>query len=177
MLRGARAGRRASCMPLIMLVAMTWMATFVLSRAHMMLQAYTDFHEIREDESWLLGQCKTDEFYSKMKQHSSLCDEVAHKAKDVLMLKAMRHVLDNSYLCGYDPCSELLDRVVLWALGRGLLFTVCFLAVLVLGPVLVLPMYRKQVDRVAEERLRLAYSAPHDGRVFVHPLYPRLGEM
>jgi len=47
MLQGARAARRGGCVPLLLVLAAVWGATFALSRAHMMLQAYTDFQEAR----------------------------------------------------------------------------------------------------------------------------------
>lgn len=34
-------------MPLLLVLAAVWGVTFALSRAHMMLQAYTDFQEAR----------------------------------------------------------------------------------------------------------------------------------
>lgn len=169
MLRGARATRRGTCVPVIVVIAAVWLFTFALSRAHMLLQAYTDLCEVRDDESWLLQQCKADEFYSKMKQHSALCDEVAHKARDVLVLKAMRHVIDNSFLCGYDPCVELLDRAVQWSMGRGLLFTTCVVAVVVFGPVLVLPMYRRQINALADDRVKRMYlENPQHTNMYAH---------
>jgi len=94
-----------------------------------------------------------------MKQHSALCDDVAHKARDVLALKAFQHVIDHSYLCGYDPCSEILDRIAQWAVGRGLVFTLAAIALLVFGPVMLLPMYRRQLNALADERIKHLYDA------------------
>jgi len=162
MLKGTRAYRRAGCMPLLLLVAVLWAAAFVLSRIHMMYQAYTDLSEVRDDESWLLGQCATHEFYSRMKQHSSLCDEVKHKAKDVIMLRAIRHVIDNSYLCGYEPCSAIVDSFIVWALGRGLVLTIAVVLLLVFGPACLMPVYRRQMNARADERVRELYYTPYN---------------
>lgn len=162
MRQGVHASRNASCATLWLLVVAVWIATFAVSRMHMLWQAYSDLNEVRDDESWLLQQCRADEFYSKMKQHSALCDEVAHKAKDVLVLKALHHVIDNSYLCGYDPCTELLDRMVTWALGRGIMFTSCVVLVMVMGPVLLFPVYRRQLHSMQEERARALYHSAYD---------------
>jgi hypothetical protein len=152
---------------MLCVVTAVWVLTFALSRAHMMFQAYSDFTEAREDESWLLGQCRESVFYSRMKQHSSLCDEVAHKARDVLFLQAVRHVIDHSYLCGYDPCSELLDRLVAWALGRGLVLTTMLCLMLLLGPICLMPAYRRHMNMLADERVKTLYYTPYDRDQFL----------
>ena len=154
MLRGHRNARRGACVPVIMLLAGAWLLVFALSRAHMTLQAYTDLSEVREDESWLREQCGTTEFYLRLKQHSALCDDVAHRHRDIMLLQAIKHTIDHSYLCGYDPCAELLDRLALWAVGRGLLFTLSLLAACVFGPACLLPVYRRHLNGAADERLR-----------------------
>jgi len=167
MLQGNRSERRGGCASILFTLTVAWLVTFAVSRAHMMFQAYTDFQEVREDESWLLGQCRESDFYSRMKQHSSLCDEVAHKAKDVILLQAMRHVIDHSYLCGYDPCSELLDRLFAWALGRGLVITTLLSLMLLLGPICLMPAYRRHMNMLADERVKQLYYTPYDREQFL----------
>ena len=92
-----------------------------------------------------------------MKVHSALCDDVAHKARDVLLFKAVQHVIYHSYLCGYTPCTEILDGLAQWAVGRGLMFSLAALTLLVFGPVLLLPMYRRQLNSLADERINHLY--------------------
>jgi len=154
-------------MPIIFIIAIMWAFTFVASRVHMMYQSYTDMHEVREDESWLLGQCARHEFYSRMKQHSSLCDEVTHKAKDIIILQAIRHVMDNSYLCGYEPCSTIVDNLMVWALGRGLVLTVVIAVVLLFGPVCLMPVYRRQMNTIADQRVKELYYTPYNRENFL----------
>ena len=45
-------------MPLLLLLAAVWGATFALSRAHMMHQAYTDFQEARALRSLSLARAR-----------------------------------------------------------------------------------------------------------------------
>lgn len=165
MLRGTRADRRGMCLPLIIGIAFIWIVAFAMSRVHIMQQAYTDFAEIREDESWLLGQCTSHEFYSRLKQHSTLCDEVKHKANDILILKALQHMIDNSYLCGYEPCFFLFDRLVAWALGRGIVFTICVVLLLVFGPVCLLPIYRRHMNMLTDERVNMILHDYKNGQL------------
>jgi len=167
MLHGRRPARLSSCTALLLGTVALWLLTFAASRAHMMYEAYAGFTEAREDESWLLGQCSGSEFYARMKQHSSLCDEVTHKAKTVILLQAVRHVIDNSYLCGYDPCADLLDCLATWALGRGLLLTVCCMLLLVFGPVCLLPLYRRQMNLMADQRVKQLYYTPFEQEQFL----------
>lgn len=150
----------SSCAYIVLFISVIWILTFAMSRVHMMIQAYSDFAETREDESWLRGQCKISEFYSKMKQHSTLCDEITHKANEIMILAAVQHVINNSYLCGYEACSILIDRLVFWFLGRGICVTISIVAMLVFGPVCLLPMYRRQMNQIADDRVKFLYNSP-----------------
>jgi len=147
--------------------AALWLLTFAASRAHMMHKAYAGFTKAREDESWLFGQCSGSEFYARMKQHSSMCDEVTHKAKTVILLQAVRHVINHSYLCGNDPCADLLDGLATWALGRGLLLTVCCMLLLVFRPVCLMQLYQCQMNLMADQRVKQLYYTPFEQEQFL----------
>jgi len=88
---------------------------------------------------------------------------VTHNAKDVIILRAIRDVIDNSYQCGYEPCSAIVDNFIVWALGRGLVLTVGF----VLGPVCLVPAYRHQMNMLAYERVNELYYTPYDRSHFL----------
>jgi len=157
-------------------VTAVWVLTFALSHAHMMFEAYSNFTEAREDESWLLGQCSGSEFCSRMKQHSSLCDEVTHKAKIIILLQAVRHGIDNSYLCGYDPCADLLDRLASWTLGRGLVLSMLCMLLLVFGPVCLVPFYHRQMNTMADQRVKeLYYTLFEQEQFLIHPAHSAHG--
>jgi len=85
---------------------------------------------------------------------------VTHNAKDVIILRAIRDVIDNSYQCGYEPCSAIVDNFIVWALGRGLVLTVGFVLLLVFGPVWFI--YRRQMNMLADERVNELYYTPYD---------------
>ena len=149
-----------------------WLACFVLSRAHMMHVSYNTIVQQRDDESWLLQQCKQDEFYHNMKQHSALCDELAVRGKNVAAFDALQHVVDNTYLCGYTPCHEMLDSVSAWMLGRGLVLTL-FLVVLVLTMLsLLLPLWRRNMNLLADKRMQEIYNTPYGEShyTYTHPM-------
>ena len=101
----------------VSLFASLWLLMFVISRVHMLHLSFTGLRQQREDESWLLEQCTTHEFYH-MKLHSLLCD-LAVTSRSSLLLNAVQHVVDN----GYTPCHVLLDATLAWFLGKGLVVT------------------------------------------------------
>jgi len=138
-----------------------WLFMFVLSRVHMLHLSYTAQTQQREDERWLLQQCASDEFYHNMKQHSSLCDDLSTLSRGSVLLTAVQHVIDHTYLCGYTPCHELLDATVSWLLGKGLAVTGCAALVILLFPTLFVPIVRSNMNMLADRRMRQLYNAPY----------------
>ena len=122
---------------------------------------YSNLVQKRSDEAWLQKQCQMHEFYHNMKQHSGLCDEVEERTRTVLILEAVEHVVQNTYLCGYDPCITVLEHVVLWMAGRGLPFTVIFVILIVSLPACTLPLMRKHLNHMADQRVRELHYAPY----------------
>ena len=108
---------------LVALMLGLYVVLFVVSRVHILHEAYAAGVQSRDDESWLLQQCEKHEFYHNMKQHSGLCDEVKSKHNSILFLDALQHVVNNTYMCGYEPCSVFVTSVIDWALGRGAMIT------------------------------------------------------
>jgi len=94
---------------------------FVATRSHMFHLAYTKRKQMLENNVWLLQQCKSSDFYSNMKHHSTLCDDVALEEADALWLHALRDVIDSTRICGEHACANVLQYALEWILGRGLL--------------------------------------------------------
>ena len=108
----SRAGLPLSAAMLGSVLLSVWLLMFVVSRVHMLHLSHSALTQQREDEHWLLRQCASDEFYHNMKQHSSLCDDLSALSRSSVLLSAVQHVIDHTYLCGYTPCHELLDATV-----------------------------------------------------------------
>ena len=85
-----------------------WVCMFLLSRVHKLHEAYGMLEAERNNDEWLVEQCRKDDFYHNMKHHSSLCDSVQRKQYDILLLRAVERVIEETYLCGYDSCGQLL---------------------------------------------------------------------
>ena len=134
---------------------------FVMSRVYMLQSAYETHAQQRKDETWLLQQCENDEFYHNMRQHSQLCDTVSRNAQSILFMTALQSVLEQTYLCGYDPCETIIDRIATWLFGRGLPILLLVLLIVVLMPTLLLPMLRKQMNIMADQHMRELYNTPY----------------
>lgn len=139
--------------PLVAVVL--WMVGFVLTRVQLFNEALKTEELSREREAWLMQECRKPEFYAHMKHHSALCDQVEVHAKGSLYLAAAMHLVQATYLCGYEPCSTVIDRTLDWMGGHTLLFS-CVALVILFLPTLVLPFYREYLNRTAKN-----YAAAH----------------
>lgn len=109
---------------------------FMTTRSHMFHVAYSKRKQDVQNSEWLLEQCQTAEFYSNMKHHSTLCDDIALAQTDAIWLHALRDVIDQTHLCGELSCMRNMQDFVLWILGRGLIsvtvISLCLLLVFVI---------------------------------------------
>ena len=110
---------------------------FLATRSHMFHIAYSTRQQHLQNSEWLLKQCTAAEFYSNMKHHSTLCDDIALAHTDSLWLHALRDVIDQTHVCGENSCIEAVQTVVLWILDKGLmsltLVSCCLVIVFVVG--------------------------------------------
>lgn len=155
---------------------------FLVSRIHMLHHAYAAGHQLREDESWLLEQCDLHEFYHNMKQHSSLCDEVKAKHNSIIFLDALQHVVNNTYLCGYQTCTSLLTALLDWAMGRGAMITIWAAGILLVFPTLFVPIWRRFINSQADHRMHQLYHRPFGDMHYVQShdpphIYKALGDI
>jgi len=157
----SRASLSTSAAFILSLLLALWLSLFVLSRIHMLHLSYSAQTQKRDDERWLLQQCDIHEFYHNMKQHSSLCDDLSAMSRSSLVLNAVQHVVDHTYLCGYTPCHELLDSTISWLLGKGLAVTVLVALALLLFPTLFVPIFRNNMNHLADRRMHQLYNAPY----------------
>ena len=94
---------------------------FLATRTHMFHCALMRRQQNVLNNMWLLQQCKSPDFYSNMKQHSTLCDNVVLEQTDALWLHALRDVINETYFCGNKPCIYRVEQVIVWVFGRGVL--------------------------------------------------------
>lgn len=138
-----------------------WTSIFLFTRVYLFYEAYQNESKKKEDERWLRIQCKEPEFYSNLKQHTDLCNQVEINARRSTFLTALHIVLDNTYLCGYESCLSLLANVTSWMVGAGLPVMIGLLVIVLLIPTLLYPCFRIYLDRMADRRIMSIYNAPY----------------
>jgi hypothetical protein len=158
-----------------LLGVIAWLAMFIVSRIHIWHEVYSKFKAERDNDVWLVEQCKLHEFYHNMKHHSTLCDSVNHKQTQILLLLSLEQVIEQTYLCGYQSCGQLLVQLGDYLLGRGLILTGVLIVVVLFLPTLLLPLFRRHMNVMADHRMQQLYNRPYGDSHYLttHP-YPIL---
>lgn len=154
-----------------------WTSIFIFTRIYLFYEAYQSESKKKEDERWLRIKCLEPEFFSNMKQHSDLCNQVEINARRSCFLTALHIVLDNTYLCGYESCLTLAGSVTTWMIGAGMPFMIFLVVVILLTPTLLYPCFRIYLDRMAERRIMSIYNAPYGMDKYIEnhrssPIFP-----
>lgn len=89
-----------------------WVSTMILSRIHVFHRAYVSENQKVADEKYLLEKCMDAEFYSNIRQHTSICTEVAENARSSVLLKSLHVMAQTTHLCGESPCSEVIRACI-----------------------------------------------------------------
>ena len=137
------------------------MVSFGVSRLFVFYEAYSAFLRILKDEEWLRMQCALPEFYSNLRQHTDLCNNVRLNAERSPLLIALNEVANTAHLCGRYTCAEALAMLS----GAGWPGLLGIAAVLLVAPSLV---------------VRIARGVVHSGDAQLHQLglprhyYPHL---
>lgn len=138
-----------------------WIMGFMFTRLYMLNHEYMRIKQNVENEQWLQEQCRSSDFYHNLQHHSSLCDQVQARSKESIFIAAIEHVVEHTYLCGYEPCEVLLTSLVTWSMGIGFPFT-CFLVVcLLLFPTVFFSFMRNYWNGMADIRMRQLYNTPY----------------
>jgi len=158
---------------LLTLLCGLWMCGFLVSRVHMLHIQYHVITLQQAKEEWLLEKCTQVEFYDNMKHHSSVCDNVSVNTHKIPFLAALEHMVENTYLCGYSPCFDILDMVTGWMMGRGLLFTIALCLIIITAPAVLVPIFRRNMNVLADQRMKHLYNTPYGAPHYVTTHQPR----
>lgn len=130
---------------------------FLITQAFLVNHEYHSLLVQRENDSWLLQQCRFDEFYHRLGHHSRLCDEIAAKQMDPVWLEALRNVLGRAYICGETSCVDFAKGMAEWVVGPGLVFSMFTVLALLAVPTILVPVVnnhsRNEIMRRREEAL------------------------
>lgn len=144
-----------------MVVFGVWILGFIFTRLYMLNHEYMRIKQNVENEQWLHQQCKSSDFYHNLQHHSSLCDEVHARSKESIFISAVEYVVENTYLCGYQPCEVLLTNSISWAMGIGFPFTCFMILCVLLFPTIFFSVMKHYWNGMAEIRMRQLYNTPY----------------
>jgi len=119
-----------------------WSVSFIVARLFIFYEAYVNFQGVLKDEEWLRSQCDQPEFYSNMRQHSDLCNDVRRNAERSPVLIALNEVAGTAHLCGRYSCVEslaFLSTSAGWPVLAAIVVTV------VLAPTVLVRIVRSMV--------------------------------
>lgn len=150
---------------------------FVVTRLQMFSEALNGEMQRRAQEKWLRTECARPDFYANLQLHADLCDKVEANARGNVWLIALAHLFENTYLCGYSPCAQLLDNLLDWIAAHGIPFLLIFAVLALLLPTVLVPLYRQYSMHTADEYVSRRYSTAFgnntycfDDRVSSYPL-------
>jgi len=92
-----------------------------------------------------------------MRQHSELCDTMTDNLHDLVFLHALRRVIEQSYLCGYEPCLTLFEGSVRAVLRQGAPALAAGALVLLLLPTVCFQLWTRQMNMLADRRYHALY--------------------
>lgn len=169
--RIARMGRDdllVNCISFVILGSiMALVLAFCFTRMFLIHARYNELLDERERDGWLMEQCTQDAFYHNMKHHSDICDSVSTRHRDFLLMKATSGVLEDTLQTGTASVATSIASMFNWALGRGLVASTFVVFVLLCTPTLMVPMWRRQLNRMADERFHNLHHAPYGRENYV----------
>ena len=119
-----------------------WSVSFVVSRLFIFYEAYLSFQGTLKDEEWLRSQCTHPEFYSNMRQHSDLCNDVRRNAERSAVLIALNEVAGTAHLCGRYSC---LESIAFLSSSAGWPVLVAIAVTVILAPTVLVRIVRSLV--------------------------------
>lgn len=132
---------------MLTLAAAALAGLWVLSHVPTFHHAYTEHQQRLDEDAWLLAQCADPEFFSNMRRHASVCDDVRVAFARPAWLVAFQACIPNAPVLGWHEV----------ALG-GL--------ILLLAPGILLPILRAREERWERARILEACSP----MLMPHPL-------
>lgn len=149
------------------------MIGFFVTHTHVFYVAYNTRLQQERNAAWLVQQCKSPEFYSNMKHHASLCDDVTLAETDAIWLHALRDVFDSLSVCGTITCEQRLSHVIDFLLGRGLFVFAAFIVCIFLLMLMLVPCYRMYMVKMSS--IHHGYLHDNEWRPSrSHVMYPQL---
>jgi len=90
---------------LLVVITAYWIASVLIGRSVLFMDAWREAERVQRDESWLRAQCGNSTFYANMRMHTDVCETVRRNAARSPALSALEAVARGG---------ELLDPIALW---------------------------------------------------------------
>lgn len=133
-----------------------WVLTLVITRLHILHNAYIHHRQRIEDESWLLLQCQDPAFYANLKQHVKLCTEVQENKSQNSFLVALNETMAVTSMCGTVSCTDLWHAVR----DGGLSLATSLVVIAIIMVVIILPLINLGLRIIGERNYFIESNYP-----------------
>jgi hypothetical protein len=133
------------------IISMMLSIVWILGRIPIFQKAYVEHLQRLEDDTWLQTQCRDPEFFSRMRQHTDVCEHVRASFQQPALLVGL-HACMPINLQDFIPVMEWQTWCVL------------MIGILILIPNVILPLYRANEFKREHVRILQACSPQiHNG--------------
>jgi hypothetical protein len=129
-------------------------ASFCISRACIFYEVYVIETVRKKEDAWLRVQCKNPEFYSNIRQHTDLCQQVEHHAQTWILLTALNAMLTRNQWCGAkQSCAEYIHHLLVQ--GFAWPMVACFALLMVALPYIIAAKAKQSMQKMWMEKMWL----------------------
>lgn len=152
-----------------------WLVALVCDRLYVLHLTYSQqCAQFRKDQ-WVVAQCQKPEFFEAL---PGSCREAEQSVMRNLVLYSLKHVLETTYVCGKQSCSEMTAEAVAWFIQLSTPVMILLSAMAVVCPVVLVQLLRAVAEAFRPHR-RLPeafYSLPEEpaAQPLFKPTYQRL---
>lgn len=144
-----------------LLASALWAVALVMNFVLLFKNELAVLQERQLQDAWLLRQCEDPVFAARMQSFDDPCGQARHRGQLNVHMLAFHYSLDKLYLCGSYSCEGLVWLFVERVRSNLVLFLVIVAVVLVSLPMMVLPLWRKWTDHLAESHIRANFNMPY----------------
>lgn len=112
-----------------------WIVTLCCDRLYALHVVYLDTLQQIKEEEWLRKNCQDPVFYSNLRSHTDLCNQVNQNAMRSVLLFSLNQVLATTHLCGTQTCLDYARGSLQWFSTLSLPFMIAIALGVVFCPV------------------------------------------
>jgi hypothetical protein len=143
------------------LCSTVWIVALVVNFIVVIKNELATLEEKRSKDKWLLSECEDPVFSAHMQYYNDPCTHVRHRMTMNIHIVAFHRALDQVFLCGSYSCEGLTWMLLDKVRSNLILFFSIFVFLLILVPTLVLPVWKRWTDHLAETHIRDNFNMPY----------------